>query len=239
MSSDSTKVPGMDSDAGGRNFYSRNSARQGTSTFSAPHKGTVVPGMEQYAPGAAPRPSASKSTFRVPVVGFLYSISRQGVGEYWPLHVGTNKIGRTGDNDIVLAESTVSERHAALNIKQLKSTGKLLASIRDEGSKNGIYVNDEELDYDAHEVKNGDIVTIGDNYRLLVIIIDAASAGLSIAEDFRPCDEDEEPEDDGTPFHAPMPDDTGSLYNSANRVQNGTVAMDGSVPETSGRTRFL
>ena len=60
-----------------------------------------------------------------------------------------------------LAEQTVSERHAALNIKQLKSTRKILASIRDEGSKNGIYVNDEELDYDAHEVKNHDIITTG------------------------------------------------------------------------------
>lgn len=192
--------------------------------------------MNRFAPGVEQR-NQRPNTPQVPVVGFLYSISRQGVGEFWPLHIGSNKIGRTADCDICLAEQTVSERHASLNIKQLKSTRKILASIRDEGSKNGIYVNEDELDYDSHPVKNNDIITIGDNYKLLLILIDAEEMGLSIAENFQPVEVigDKEPE------FPPMGgvDDTGSLYNSTNRVENGTVAMDGSSPVTSGRTRFL
>ncbi len=70
-----------------------------------------------------------------PVVGFLYSISRQGIGEYWPLHIGSNKIGRSGNCDICLKEGTVSDIHAELNIKQMKTTHKILASIKDIGSK--------------------------------------------------------------------------------------------------------
>lgn len=233
MSSDQTKVPGISGDNDYQNFYSRS---QGDAARYQNVQGTVVPGMNRFAPGVEQR-NQRPNTPQVPVVGFLYSISRQGVGEFWPLHIGSNKIGRTPDCDICLAEQTVSERHASLNIKQLKSTRKILASIRDEGSKNGIYVNEDELDYDSHPVKNNDIITIGDNYKLLLILIDAEEMGLSIAENFQPVEVigDKEPE------FPPMGgvDDTGSLYNSANRVENGTVAMDGSSPVTSGRTRFL
>ena len=233
MSSDQTKVPGISGDNDYQNFYSRS---QGDVARYQNVQGTVVPGMNRFAPGVEQR-NQRPNTPQVPVVGFLYSISRQGVGEFWPLHIGSNKIGRTADCDICLAEQTVSERHASLNIKQLKSTRKILASIRDEGSKNGIYVNEDELDYDSHPVKNNDIITIGDNYKLLLILIDAEEMGLSIAENFQPVEVigDKEPE------FPPMGgvDDTGSLYNSANRVENGTVAMDGSSPVTSGRTRFL
>lgn len=238
MSSDSTKVPGMAGNADYQNFYSR---RQGDAMPSSGPQGTIVPGMNKYAPKVEEQAASRPSKPQVPVVGFLYSISRQGFGEYWPLHVGSNKIGRTADCDVCLGEQTVSERHAALNIKQLKSTRKILASIRDEGSKNGIYVNDEELDYDMHEVKNHDIITIGDNYKLLLILIDAEEMGLSVSENFQPVEV--APAEEETPF-PPMGnlgnmDDTGSLYSSANRVEGGTVAMDGSAPVTSGRTRFL
>lgn len=236
MSSDSTKVPGISGNAESQGFYTRH---KGTSGFSAPPQGTVVPGMNRRAPMVEER-SSNPAAAQVPVVGFLYSISRQGFGEFWPLHIGSNKIGRTADCDVCLAEQTVSERHASLNIKQLKSTRKILASIRDEGSKNGIYVNDEELDYDAHSVKNNDIITIGDNYKLLLLLIDAEEMGLSISENFQPVDFPENFAENEDPF-PPMnnTDDTGALYNSANRVENGTVAMDGSSPVTSGRTRFL
>lgn len=233
MPSDQTKVPGVSGDADYQNFYSRN---QGENSRYQNQHGTIVPGMNRVAPGVEGRNTRFAAP-QVPVVGFLYSISRQGVGEFWPLHIGSNKIGRTADCDICLPEQTVSERHASLNIKQLKSTGKILASIRDEGSKNGIYVNEDELDYDSHSVKNNDIITIGDNYKLLLIIIDAEEAGLSIAENFQPIEVVEERESEMPPMGGL--EDTGSLYNSANRIENGTIAMDGSSPVTSGRTRFL
>lgn len=234
MSQDSTKVPGISGNSDYHNLYNRQSGDQ---VFTPAPRGTVVPGMNKVAPKVEERTPAKRQP-QVPVVGFLYSISRQGVGEYWPLHIGTNSIGRTSASDVWLPELTVSEKHASLNIKQLKSTRKILASIRDEGSKNGIYVNDDELDYESHTVKNHDIITIGDNYKLLLILIDAEEMGLSIAENFQPA-EDEEEEPEPVPFPAPNPNDTDSLYNPANRVENGTVAMDGSTPVTNGRTRFL
>lgn len=226
MSSNNTRVPGADQ-AGFHDFYSRAQSQSA-------HKGTVVPGMH----GVAPKIGDSTSVQpKVPVVGFLYSISRQGFGEFWPLHVGSNKIGRSSDCDICLKEATVSDHHASLNIKQLKSTKKLLASIRDEGSKNGIYVNDEELDYDAHNVMNHDILTIGDNYKLLVIIIDAEELGLTISENFQPTEENPALENIG--FQGDGNATIDHLYNSANRVDNGTVAMDGSAGPEYGKTKFL
>lgn len=197
-------------------------------------RGTVVPGMN----GMAPKVESAKNTVpAVPVVGFLYSISRQGFGEFWPLHVGSNKIGRSSDCEICLREATVSDLHASLNIKQLKSTKKLLASIRDEGSKNGIYVNDEELDYDAHNVKNHDLITIGDNYRLLLIIIDAEEHGLTVSENFQPTEET--PSSNRPNYPGENSTSMDNLYNAANRVENGTVAMDGGTDMDFGHTKFL
>lgn len=54
-----------------------------------------------------------------PIVGFLYSISRTGIGEYWPLHIGQNIIGNGPDCDIVLGEGTVSHKHANLHINKI------------------------------------------------------------------------------------------------------------------------
>lgn len=226
MSSNNTRVPGGGLDDF-NNFYSR-------SNSGNIHKGTVVPGMN----GTARNVKQANDQPNVPVVGFLYSISRQGFGEFWPLHVGSNKIGRSSDCDVCLREATVSEFHASLNIKQLKSSKKMLASIRDEGSKNGIYVNDEELDYDSHNVVNHDIITIGDNYKLLFILIDAESLGLSISENFQPTDEDTQIPA-GNPVAGSTNTSMDSLYNSSNRVENGTVAMDGSMGPEYGKTKFL
>lgn len=228
----STKIPGMSGDSDFNNLYSRGQANSG----QGQRKGTVVPGMNQVAPEVEKNSKNKMHKHSEPVVGFLYSISRQGFGEFWPLHIGANSIGRSPEKDIYLPELTVSENHASLNIKQLKSTNKIIASIRDEGSKNGIYVNDEELGYDSHEVKNHDILTIGDNYKILVILIDAQGMGLTIAENFQPADE---PVEEVRGQKIDFPDDTSNLYNSENRNVGGTVAMDGSAPLSSGKTKFL
>ena len=120
-----------------------------------------------------------------PVVGFLYSMSHNGAAEYWPLHLGSNTIGKSPDNDICLMEASVSNSHATINIKQMKTTGNVIAFIRDIGSKSGIYLNETELDYEGHSCKNGDIITIGDAYKLLLIIIDANAIGLCPADNFK------------------------------------------------------
>ena len=133
---------------GGSGGYDANPYARMSSSFS---NETYVPGMQAKAAGV--EDVKNEQGDNTPVVGFLYSISRQGIGEYWPLYLGKNTIGRAASCDIRLLEMSVSDLHASISIKQMKSTHKLIASIRDEGSKNGIYINDEELDYDNHSCK--------------------------------------------------------------------------------------
>ena len=271
---DKTNVPPMGGGFNQGGFYTR---QQG----GAERQGTMVPGMNTQAPAVAPAPAAPMAgpmgapapvqaapvevaMPAVPVVGFLYSISRQGFGEYWPLHVGTNTIGRSQDCDICLREQTVSEHHASLFIRQMKTSRKIIASIRDEGSKNGIFVNQEELTYDAFTCKNRDLITIGNNYVLLLILIDADEMGLSVAANFRPADGAAEvapaapqpavqqarpavppippipqpqfPQQQGT-VAGPMSQP--SPYDASRRAAGGTFAMDGSMEQLGGGTQFL
>ena len=233
MSQEKTSVPGMENSYYANkksNMYSR------TTTPDMGSRGTMVPGMEEVAPNVGRHESSAKGG--APVVGFLYSISRQGIGEYWPLHIGSNKIGRSGNCDICLKEGTVSDIHAELNIKQMKTTHKILASIKDIGSKNGIFVNEEELDYSAHECFNNDLITIGLNYRLLLILIDTQALGLTVSENFIPIEEEE---DVDFPFASPK--GTGGSFNPYDHnnrpMNNGTVAMDGVQGTEPGGTKFM
>ena len=219
----------------GNNPYARSTGKPFTTTSNE----TYVPGMHDYAPGVVENNFEPKDNS--PVVGFLYSISRKGIGEYWPLHLGTNTIGRSADCDIVLKERSVSDHHATISIKQMKSTKKLIASIRDVGSKNGMYLNEEELDYDNHTCKLNDIITIGTSYKLLLILINAEDYGLSIAEDFAAVEEDD------TNFGS-IPDGIRgdntqgrfNPYNSDNRnVDTGTVDLNGGQPNKPGGTKFM
>lgn len=232
MSQEKTVVPGL-GDSYSANpkskLYSRTSTQVNGEDNS---RGTIVPGMEQMAPGV--KAGEPKDGNNSPVVGFLYSISRQGIGEYWLVHLGSNKIGRAETCEICLREHTVSDIHAELNVKQMKTTHKVLASIKDVGSKNGLFVNDEELDYSTYECFNNDLITIGLNYKLLLILIDAEAFGLSVSNDFIPVEE----EDEDIPF---SPQGRGfNPYDHNNRpLNNGTVAMDGSQRTEPGGTKFM
>lgn len=219
MQQDRTFIPGVDENL--ENLYSRdNYIREGV-----PSGGTYVPGIQD-----APSKSAAKSTkkYEEPVVGFLYSISRKGVGEYWPLHLGTNTIGRSKDNDIYLGEMSVSSHHALIKIRQMKTTGAIIASIQDVGSRTGIFVNDEELDYDMHSCKNGDVLTIGSCYKLLLVIINAKEHGLNVAEDFV------EDTVDVEPMQPEGPEETFNPYTRRKRDIEGTIDLSGSNPFDEG-----
>lgn len=234
MSQNKTIVPGM---AGGpfsdrrdgNAFYSRD-----TNPSGRQHKGTIVTGMEQCAPGVTPNPSSEQNVS--PVIGFLYTISRQGIGEYWPLHIGSNLIGSSADCDICLKEKTVSGNHAALVVRKMKNTDKVIASIKDDSSKNGTLVNGDDIGFGGHECFNGDIITIGSGYELLLILVDVRALGLRVAENFIPMEEEE-----NELFDNPVVDyNNFNPYDHNSRpTQGGTVAMDGSNPITSGGTEFM
>lgn len=218
----------------GNDFYSRGTSR----TSGSVPQGTIVPGMSGVAgtPHAIRQESPQgKKSSEVPVIGFLYSISRQGIGEYWPVHVGRNTIGRDTGNDIVLAEYTVSGLHASLSVRKMKSSNKVIALIRDEGSKTGLLVNGEELGYEGHECFNGDIITVGCNYTLLLILVNAEEAGLSVAEHF----EDALVEDEEELIPVPPVNQGRPTFNPYDHNNRSTIAMNGSVGEEPGGTKFM
>ncbi len=190
MSQNKTVVPGMEGDnfsmnETSGNFYERTQVSAG---------GTVVPGMN---PGAVPsRPQRmpveprSQTASRTrnsgkPVVGFLYSVSRRGIGEYWPLYIGPNTIGQSGKCDICLKEGTISAEHAVLVVRKMKNPEKTVASISDARSTNGTMVNGVSLAFNAVECFNNDIITVGENYELVLILIDTVTLGLKAVENFQ------------------------------------------------------
>lgn len=177
----------------GNGLYSRggNSLQN---SGARPSNGTVVTGMmENLGPqGSGQMPQQPLAGGRKPIssgkplFGFLYTISKTAAGEYWPLHQGQNTIGTDPSCDIVLSEGTVSSQHAVLMVRPMKNTGKVIASIIDARSTNGTMLNGESLAFDPVECKNGDVITIGDNYELFVILINAAELGLKVSENFVP-----------------------------------------------------
>lgn len=176
MSSNRTIIPGMESPYG--NEPSQNNGTGGGHT--TPQGGTCVPNgipnlMGEPVYGQAPQK---------PIVGFLYSISKSNVGEFWPLHIGSNSIGRSPNCDVCLQEGTVSENHATLVVRVMKNPEKVIASVCDSSSTIGTMINGESLGFDQRECLNGDIITIGAHYDLLFILIDAKQIGLKVCSEF-------------------------------------------------------
>lgn len=229
------------------NFYAR-------SNNASKSRGTIVPGMMDFTapeaseetPKAAMQHGAPRNTVAgKPVVGFLYSISRTAFGEYWPLCIGRNVIGKNADANVCLAEGTVSDNHAMLVVRQIKSTGGVIAAISDTQSTNGTMINGETIGFTSEECHSGDIITIGDNYELLLILVDAAKQGLKVSEGFIPIDV--EADDNGmeadymddAPFFGSGKTQPGSVHdyydggqgwtNGGNGAAGETVGMDGST----------
>ena len=232
-----TFVPGMEESTPNRNNLYTRSASNPINNLG----GTYVPGMQQNAPGVeqeAQQPQQILAGKREePVVGFLYSISRKGIGEYWPLHLGANTIGRSAECSIQLKELSVSEKHAVLNVRKMKSTSEVIASVRDVGSKNGMYLNNEELDFENHSCKNGDVLTVGTCYQLLVILINTQQFGLKVAQDFQAAPVPvADSMLDSDPFASSEKD---GLYGRHKQVDDGTVDLGGASPFLSGDTSVL
>ncbi len=220
-------------------FYNRDSSRSAA-------RGTIVPGMGDFNPmSGASQPQQEGTAFAQqrkniqpgkPVVGFLYSISRTAMGEFWPLQVGRNTIGQSPTCDIVLPEGTVTGEHAVIVVRQMKNTGNIIAAITDTQSTNGTMINGETLGFTAVECHNQDVITVGNNYELVLVLVDSAKLGLSVSREFIPV-EVQEAEEDNTP---PIPNggtNPGAFdpysgpttWGTESYSSSGTVGLDGSV----------
>ena len=242
MSQNKTVIQGLEpadspnqSGGAGQSFYSRGGQAS---------RGTVVPGMtgnygggnDQRVKQPVQQPQQKTSASGKPVVGFLYSVSRTAAGEFWPLHIGQNTIGQNPSCDISLAEGRVSGEHAVLVVRKMKNPEKVIASISDARSTNGTMINGESLGFSAVECKNGDIITVGDNYELYLILVDAPTLGLSVSENFIAVETEEQFYEDqpgpggytrpGEPYSGPTPPPFG--FNPG-----GTVGFDGSGSDSN------
>lgn len=211
--SNKTTIPGM-----GNPFESSN--QMPVSGPQAGYSGTCFPGMDQR---IKTTPNASES--HKPVMGFLFSVSRTSSGEYWPLYLGQNTIGRSTNCSIRLSEGTVSDNHAELVIRQMKNPDGVLAFIKDSCSTCGTMLNGSSLGFDPQECKNGDVITIGEHYELYVVLIDVKSLGLTQVEGF--VGADAQPTY-GNPFAAPA--QGGGMMPNMGMPQNPGTAIFGQQP---------
>lgn len=257
MSQNKTVFPGLGQEG---DFNPEPSFSGGGQPYSRPSNqgrraGTVYPGMDTSGNVGANIPRESRQTQSnrnngKPIVGFLYSISRTGVGEFWPLHIGQNLIGNSSDCDIILGEGTVSQKHANLHINKMKKPEKTEATISDLGSTNGTLVNENSVSVARPvECVNGDIITIGENYDLLLLLIDTKALGLHLAENFYDVREEQEELNPSGPYSTGRDNTTrneqdfpprfsgpDSPYNGGSRPSDSTVGMDSTGGFRSGGT---
>lgn len=255
MSQNKTRVAGLDSNNSG-NYGGQNMSGTPDSSFYArtgnePKRGTVISGLggnESHQGGQSqskPQSGINASERTVvmqsgkPVVGFLYSVSRTGFGEFWPLHIGQNTIGQSASCDVVLPEGTVSSEHAVLVVRKLKNPEKVIASLCDSRSTNGTMLNGVSLGFNPVDCNNGDIITVGDSYELYVVLIDTALLGLHVSDSFISVDPVAPVQDVPSfePGNTRAEESLGGFNPpSFTPGYNGTVGMDGVGPSGHGGT---
>lgn len=221
MSQNRTVFPGVEG-----NDEPFNKGRQ-KQTHRRDNNSTVFPGMNANDENYRTVSKAKKQQHSKPIVGFVYSISRTGFGEYWPIYIGANTIGRSTKCNIVLSEGTVSEEHAVLVVRMMKNPQKLEASISDERSSHGTMLNDESISsVRPRECKNGDIITVGENYQLYLILVDTKALGLEVAENFIDVSSEDDDIDSGWGINT---DEYPPIFNNgqpSDSASSGTVGLD-------------
>ena len=116
-------------------------------------------------PAAAPSQSAAapgrktvllSDKKKSPVVGWFVALTGEQKGEDFRIRDGQNIIGSAPDADIVLRDTAVSSKHASLRYKDQKFF------ITDLDSTNGTFVNDSNEPVAREELKDNDLVRIGE-----------------------------------------------------------------------------
>ena len=226
MSQNKTKFPGMENT--GNNPYKRDSFDPDGDVVQYRGKGKQTKYPEMEFGGVEETKTEEQHD---PIVGFLFSVSRTPFGEFWPLYVGKNMIGRDNENAVCLMEGSVSGEHAALVVEQLTNPNETVAVLENKGSKNGTFINGKRLIYGrTEECKNGDILRFGSSYECLLIIFDVRELGLKKAENFISVDSDEEVEEfdiDGPYRRGNETRPGGDQFMNNNATPKGTTPLDG------------
>ncbi len=111
---------------------------------------------------AQPPPAVGRKTVvltdkrKTPVVGWFVALNGEQKGEDFRIHDGQNIIGSAPDAEIVLRDSGISGKHASLRYKDQKFF------LTDLDSTNGTYLNDRPDPIAKEELKDNDVVRIGE-----------------------------------------------------------------------------
>ncbi|PRY84781.1 FHA domain-containing protein [Mongoliibacter ruber] len=111
------------------------------------------------------------------IVGFLISYSANEKGDFWALREGKNVIGSSNDCTIPLHSPTVSNIHAIINTRRSQNDNRLMVVITDQNSTNGVFVNNQDVEYQPRELKDRDKIKIGD-FELLLLLVDKIALSL-------------------------------------------------------------
>jgi hypothetical protein len=111
---------------------------------------------ETAAPGAGRKTMLLTDKRKPPVVGWFVALTGEHKGEDFRIREGQNTIGSAQDADIVLRDTAISGKHASLRYKDQKFT------ITDLDSTNGTFLNDRTDPIAREELKDNDIVRIGE-----------------------------------------------------------------------------
>ncbi len=93
---------------------------------------------------------------RPPVVGWLVALNGEQKGEDFRIRDGQNSIGSAPDVDIIIRDTGVSGKHGSLRYKE----GKFF--LTDLDSTNGTFLNDNKEPISREELKDNDVIRIGD-----------------------------------------------------------------------------
>jgi hypothetical protein len=85
----------------------------------------------------------------------------------YPLKVGLNTLGRSGDNDVVVEDAYVSRRHCAILVHLHRA-----CELHDTASKNGTFVNGAKL-AGPTALKSGDEIRVCDRQFVFLAKSDA------------------------------------------------------------------
>ena len=155
---------------------------------------TFIPGMKRKSdsPSAVPGQEVESQAVRIelqrrPLAGVLYSVSRDNIGELFPVYIGRNTIGSKPESDIYLTEKSVDGDHAIFLIRKISmgdGSKRVTMSISDYGSEHGTTINGERLEDDVVPVKAGDVIGIGRAYKFYFMPLDSEELGLAPCRDF-------------------------------------------------------
>ena len=125
--------------------------------------GATIEGEYKPLEELVPMPGLSRAAKQVRDVGargYLHVFTGPNKGESILLGAGVISIGRAAQNTLILNDENVSQRHAEVGPRK---DGYV---VKDLGSRNGTFVNDQRIASNEKRLAAGDIVAVGETKML-------------------------------------------------------------------------